>query len=99
MNDNKPDIDPTDEERNCIVGYLRYMATLRPAAAHELRVVASDIEARFHHDLALNPLGHPGSGASSPAEFIGALAGRIIDLAPAAGLYVGITIEPPKKPV
>lgn len=42
-------------ERRLIVAYLRHLATLRPADANGLRVAASDVEARFHCDVELNP--------------------------------------------
>lgn len=47
-----------DHERTLIVAYLRHMAALRnpaPEAKHEVLVLASDIEAEFHLDPALNP--------------------------------------------
>ena len=34
----------------------------------------------------------------TPAQEIGKLAMRILKLAPAAGLYVGIKVEPARKP-
>lgn len=47
-------------ERQLIVAYLRHMATLRPADANGLRVIASDVEAAFHLDPELNPAAaHP----------------------------------------
>lgn len=45
------------DERAVIVRYMRHMATLRPADAHGLRVIASDVEALFHRDPELNPEG------------------------------------------
>lgn len=44
-----------EDERAVIVRYMRDMATLRPADALALGVIASDIEAMFHHDPQLNP--------------------------------------------
>ena len=46
-----------EEERSAIVRYMRHMATLRPADAHGLGVIASDVEAMFHRDPELNPEG------------------------------------------
>lgn len=48
-------IDEEEAERGRIVAYMRHMATLRPGDAGGLRVIASDVEAMFHHDAALNP--------------------------------------------
>lgn len=48
----------TEGEARLIVAYLRHMADLRkpsPEAVHEVLVLASDIEAGFHLDPALNP--------------------------------------------
>jgi len=42
-------------ERALIVAYMRHMATLRPADANGLLVIASDVEALFHQDPELNP--------------------------------------------
>jgi hypothetical protein len=48
----------TAEERELIVIYMRHLATLRGGpGAHELRVIASDVEALFHLDPQLNPQG------------------------------------------
>lgn len=49
-------VDEEETERRLIVAYMRHMATLRPADANGLRVIASDVEAMFHHDAELNPV-------------------------------------------
>lgn len=57
---------PVAEERRLAAAYLRHMVELRkptPEAAHEVRVLASDIEAAFHRDPALNP------DAGAPVDF------------------------------
>lgn len=53
---------PNVDERGLIVAYMRHMAKLRPADAHGLGVIASDIEARLHLDPELNPAALNGSG-------------------------------------
>lgn len=59
---------PADQERRLVGAYLRHMATLRPAAAHELCVIASDIDALFHRDPALNPAAAPAAAEGEGAR-------------------------------